>query len=166
MDDGPGEPQRPVVSDTTPLIVLSGVGLLDLLPSLYREVRVPEAVWSEYTVGAGPSEPPLGSLTWLRRAVLSEPIDPALTSQLDAGEAEAIALAQEVHARAVLLDEKTGRRIARERSLPVVGTLAILLRAKREGRIAAIRPVLTEMVRQGRRLSPALRERVLRAAGE
>jgi uncharacterized protein len=166
VPEDPDRQDRPVVSDTTPLIVLAGVGLIDLLPTLYQEIWVPDAVLSEYAAGASPSEQALESLPWIRRKALSAPVDSALASQLDAGEAAAIALAQQVDARAVLLDEKAGRRIARERSFPVVGTLAILLRAKREGHIPAIGPILTEMIRQGRRVGPALREQVLRAAGE
>ena len=166
MAEALSDQEGPVVSDTTPLIVLAGVKLLSLLPALYGEVWIADAVWNEYTAGATPSEPALDTLPWLHRRSLERPVDPAIAARLDAGEAATIALAQQARARAVLLDEKTGRRLARDLTLPVVGTLAVLLRAKREGHIPALEPVLTEMVRQGRRLSPTLRAQVLRAAGE
>jgi uncharacterized protein len=66
----------------------------------------------------------------------------------------------------VLLDEELGRRIASELGLPVVGTLALLLRAKRQGMLAAVGPVLDAMAAQGRYVSDRLRRDVLRAAGE
>ena len=57
----------PVVSNTTPLIKLVGVGLLDLLPTLYQEIHVPEAVFAEYQTGHNqqPDSPDLAKLSWL-----------------------------------------------------------------------------------------------------
>lgn len=94
------------------------------------------------------------------------PVDPALPSRLGPGEAAALSLAMAQNARAVLLDEAYGRRIARQHGLPVVGTLSVLLAAKQAGLLPAVRPVLGEMVRQGRRISARLQAQVLRAAGE
>ena len=54
----------PVVSDTTPLITLAGLGLLDLLPRLYGAIWVPEAVRAEYDAGRRGTEPPLDALSW------------------------------------------------------------------------------------------------------
>ena len=155
---------RPVVSDTTPLIKLAGVGLLDLLPQLYGDVWIPVAVRDEFRAGARAADPQLESLPWLH----VEPVnpEPELAAVLGPGEAAAISLAAARRARAVLLDERVGRRTARERRLPVVGTLSILLRAKQEGLIPAVGPVVDEMIVQGRRIGGALRERVLREAGE
>ena len=93
-------------------------------------------------------------------------MDPALPSRLGPGEAAALSLAMAQNARAVLLDEAYGRRIARQHGLPVVGTLSVLLAAKQAGLLPAVRPVLGEMVRQGRRISARLQAQVLRAAGE
>ncbi|HET7768871.1 MAG TPA: DUF3368 domain-containing protein [Chloroflexota bacterium] len=156
--------ERPVVSDTTPLIKLAGVGLLDLLPQLYGEVEIPEAVRDEYRAGARPADPRLEALSWLRvRAVVPEP---ELAAILGLGEAAAITLASGRDARVVLLDERVGRRLARGRELPVVGTLAVLVRAKRQGLIPAVGLVVDKMVDQGRRIGGALRTQVLREAGE
>lgn len=84
---------EPVVSNTTPLITLAGIGLLELLPQLYQTVWIPEAVYVEYQTGRGrhPGSPDLNSQTWLSvHAVAS---DPRVPEALDAGEAEVIALA-------------------------------------------------------------------------
>ncbi len=156
--------EGPVVSNTTPLINLAGVGLLHLLNQLYGDVWIPEQVRDEYAAGARTTDPQLDRLPWI--VVKAVTAEPTLLDQLDQGEAAAIALAAASRARAILLDERAGRRIATQRHLPVVGTLAVLLRAKREGHIPAVRPVLDTMVAQGRHLSSTLRETVLRAAGE
>jgi predicted nucleic acid-binding protein len=153
------------VSNTTPLINLVGVGLLDLLPGIYGGVTIASIVRDEYTAGKTPTDPDLDSLSWLQivPAVL---LNSSLPPQLGAGEAATLSLAQTLNARAVLLDEAYGRRLARQMGLPVVGTLGVLLAAKQFGLLAAVRPVIDAMIRQGRHLSPQLRAQVLRAAGE
>lgn len=154
----------PVVADTTPLITLAGVGLLDLLPRLYGEIWIPEAVRAEYEVGRRGSEPLLEALPWVVvKAVRVE--HPAL-SGLGPGEAAAVSLALGSRARVVMLDEKAGRRVAGKLGLPVVGTLALLLRAKRQGMLPSVGPVLDAMAAQGRYVSDRLRSDVLRTADE
>ncbi|MCI0380445.1 MAG: DUF3368 domain-containing protein [Gemmataceae bacterium] len=157
--------QASVVSNTTPLINLLGVGHLDLLAALYGSVTIADVVRDEYVAGKSSADPDLDSLPWLQ-IVPSVPLDPSLPSQIGAGEAATLSLASALNARAVLLDEAYGRRLARLRGMPVVGTLGILLAAKQAGHLAAVKPVIEEMIRQGRHLSAALQARVLRAAGE
>jgi predicted nucleic acid-binding protein len=152
------------VTDTTPLITLAGVGLLDLLPLLYGSVWAPRIVLDEYQAKAPPTEPDLTQASWLT-VVDAVIIDPTLPL-LDVGEAAAISLAQTIGARLILLDERKARRIAARIGLPVAGTLAVLLRAKHQGLIAAIRPYITQMQSQGRRFHPDLIARLLEDAGE
>ncbi len=70
------------------------------------------------------------------------PLVTALRLELDAGEAEAIALAVERNADLIVLDERIGRRAAQRLGLTVVGTLGVLIAAKDRGLLAAVRPVL------------------------
>jgi predicted nucleic acid-binding protein len=116
-----------IVADTTPLnLVLMQAA--DILPSLYRKVFIPPAVRAELAhantpaiVRAWISQPP----QWLEAVSLKQPIDSAL-AHLDAGEREAISLASELQAILLLMDERDGVTIARQRGLKVVGTLAAL----------------------------------------
>lgn len=157
-------PEPPVVSNTTPLITLAGVGLLDLLPQLYGSIWIAEVVRVEYQAGRTAAEADLDALPWIM--VRPVAVDSVLMDLLDAGEAATIALAIAQRARIVALDEARGRRIAQGRGLATIGTLGILLRAKRAGLIDALAPVIDAMVSQGRYISLALRDRVLRDAGE
>lgn len=160
-----GASQGAVLSNTTPLINLVGVRLLDLLPGLYGTVLIPDLVRDEYNAGKNATDPDLDRLSWLT-VVPAGPRDPALPTQLGAGEAATLTLAISLQARAVLLDEAYGRRIARQCRLPVVGSLGVLLAAKQAGLIPVVCPVIDEMIRQGRRISARLRAQVLRAAHE
>jgi len=137
-----------------------------LLPSLYNEIWVPEAVYEEYQVGRSldPASPDLDGLPWLSVHPVSR--DPEVSEMLDAGEAAAIALARACQARLVLLDERRGRREAARLGLPVAGSLAVLVAAKEWGLVPAVGPILDEIIAQGRRISVGLRSEVLKLAGE
>ncbi len=143
-------PERPVVCNTSPLIKLAGVGLLNLLPQIYGTIWVPEIVRDEYLTGATAPTPDLTTFLWLVfHQVTIAPTLQAL-SGFGAGEAAAITLAEASHARIILLDDKRARRVAHDRGLTVVGTLGVLVRAKQQGYLTTLRPVLTTMMAQGR----------------
>ncbi len=117
-----------IVADTTPLNYLILIQAADVLPTLYGRVIVPPAVTAELAhlntpaiVRAWISQPP----KWLEVVSLKQPVDSALAN-LDAGEREAISLASELQAILLLMDERDGVTIARQRGLKVVGTLAVL----------------------------------------
>jgi predicted nucleic acid-binding protein len=152
------------VTNTTPLISLAGIGLLDLLPLLYEEVWAPRIVMDEYQAKAPLIEPDLTQVLWLK-VVDAVSIDPEL-SLLDGGEAAALSLAQMVGARLILLDERKARRIAARMGLQVAGTLAVLLRAKQQGLLPAVRPYIIQMQSQGRRFHHDLIAYLLEEAGE
>lgn len=148
--------KRPVVTDSACLIGLEGVRLLDLLPALFEPVCAPPEVVRE-----------LGRpLPWLE---VTAPADAALVSALgmlvDAGEAQAIALACERRLE-IVLDDRRARGVASRLGLEVVGTVGVLLRAKRAGLLQAVSPVLDELARLGFHLSEELRNEARRLAGE
>ena len=152
------------MTNTTPLITLAGVGLLNLLPLLYGQIWAPRTVLDEYQAKSSPTEPDVAEMSWLT-VVDNVTIDPTL-SLLDGGEAAALSLAQTLGARLVLLDERKARRIAERIGLQIAGSLAVLLRAKQQGLIIAIQPYITQMQGQGRRFHPDLVARLLEEAGE
>ena len=122
-----------VVSNTSPLIALARAGRLDLLQAIHGEIIVPDAVFNEITVaGAGePGAHEVATMSWIKRQpALNRQLVNALGLDLDAGEAEAIALAMECQADLILLDERMGRHAAQRMGLKVTGTLGILIAAK------------------------------------
>jgi predicted nucleic acid-binding protein len=89
-----------------------------------------------------------------------------LKTQMDAGEAEAIALAMELGDVLLILDDKKARRVAQQIGLKVIGTVGMLLRGKRQGIIAEIKPLISALVQNDFRISEGIIQEALRLAGE
>ena len=158
-----------IVCNTGPLIALERVGLLHLFGSLFGHVLVPAAVEREFLAGQ-----PVGTSFFEARAsgsiqvsVLEIAPDPLLKSLLDEGEAAVIQLAQALRIDQVLIDERKGRKVARDiYGLRTLGTVRVLLEAKQSGLIDAIRQPLESMRGHGYRIHEDLVQAALRQAGE
>ena len=85
---------------------------------------------------------------------------------VDAGEAEAICLAIEQHARLLIIDDKKGRKAAKKHGIRIIGTGGILVVAKKKGLLVKVSPILEDLAGVGYRLSPMLCHRILELAGE
>jgi len=158
---------EPISLNTGPLIALSTCGCCDLLKVLHAPVVVAEAVMAEFLRGG--KEKPAGlpsAPDWLEVHPLRAVPPFLLAEHLDAGEAAAIALAIERSIPLVAIDERRGRMVARALGLRVVGSVGILLRAKREGLIPAVKPRFDAMRAGGVWLSQRLLDQALRQAGE
>ena len=159
--DRSGVIDRPVVSNSSPLIGLAQIGRLDLLRQLYVTVIVPPAVVREATPSI-PVRP-----TWLVAQPLARPLDPrVLRASLDPGEREAISLALERNAEWLVLDDRPARRVAEALGLPVIGAVGVLVQAKRRGLLPLVRPSLDALLATGFYAGPNLYRRVLVDAGE
>jgi len=110
---------------------------------------------------------PLQLPGWIAVRELRQPIGARiLRASLGPGESEALALALEVDAELILLDDKAARRLASSLGLSVIGILGVLLKAKRAGLIPEIRPRLDLLRTLPFHIGPRLHEAVLRESGE
>lgn len=159
-----------VVADTSVIINLALVGQSELLRALFRDVLVPRAVQAEFLrlVESGERFAGLELPIWVQvRTPASIPEAVVQHANLHAGETEALALALEVHADAVLIDETIGRAVAVELGLTPIGVLGILVRAKRGGQLTAVAPVIHALLARAHfHVAPDLLREVLRLAGE
>ncbi len=120
-----------IVSNTSPINYLILIGQIDLLPELFRQIVIPQAVYSELSDRSAPklvrtwiATPP----DWLKIQPVSQASD-GIIDLLDPGERAAILLARELNADLLLLDDMKARRAAKERGLSITGILGILDRA-------------------------------------
>ncbi len=142
-----------VVADSSILISLSNINRLELLPRRFHQgIFVPEAVWREI-VEAGHGRPgadAVHSASWItRQNVQNRALVITLETTLDGGEAEVIALAQEIQANLTLLDEKEARKVARRLGLPTLGTVGMLIWATKQKIIPSLRVELDRLREEG-----------------
>ena len=123
-----------VIADTTPIITLMKLGRLDLLERLFGIVTVPNAVYEELVENSKYSVEAqiIVKCSFLKRCEVSDRQSIKILREvvgLDAGESEAIALAEETVADLLIIDERKGRRVAKQMELKITGTIGILLQA-------------------------------------
>jgi predicted nucleic acid-binding protein len=160
------------VSDTSPISNLASIGRLELLKSQFSELWIPLGVAEELAAHPDPvAQANIQNAIRAKWIQIGAPKDSGLLRllllQLHRGEAEAIALATDLHANFVLMDEQEGRQLASRTGLAVTGVLGVLLRAKHVGEIPAVKPEI-DLLRSKAHffVSPALEKRILAAAGE
>jgi uncharacterized protein len=156
-----------VISDTSAITNLAAIQYLQLLPQLYERVMIPEAVYRELAEIDPPVPGTLEVQTapWLEiRQVVNRAVVERLQIEvrLDPGESEAIALALELNADLLLIDERRGRAEANRMGVKITGLLGILVEAKQKNLIVAVKPLMDALIATSDfRLSLALYDQIL-----
>ncbi|MCX6876303.1 MAG: DUF3368 domain-containing protein [Verrucomicrobia bacterium] len=162
----------PVVSNTSPICNLAVIGRLDILHARFGVIMIPRAVRDELDrLAHADGRRAIKNACaegWLRvEEVTRRELVDVLASSLDAGESEAIALAWEVKAGMLVMDESAGRTMARHLGVNLTGTLGVLLKEVRAGRLASMREEIDRLVEDaGFFVSHRVRQTFLDAAGE
>ncbi|RJP24213.1 MAG: DUF3368 domain-containing protein [Candidatus Omnitrophota bacterium] len=145
------------VCDSACLIALGRIDRAEILACSFDAVFIPPAVQEE--IGY--------STDWLMvKPVQNISMARALGTQIDKGESEAIALASELGETFVVLDDKKARRVARQLALQVIGTIGVLLRAKKKGIIADVKPILDSLNAADFRIGDSLYQQAMKLAKE
>jgi len=147
-----------VITDTSCLIILEKIALLPVLHQLFSVVLTTPEIAAEY-------RSPLPE--WIIIiSVKDKSLQQKLTSMVDKGEASAIALAHEIENKYLITDDLEARKLSIKLGLSIIGTLGVLLRAKQEGYISAVKPFVELIKQTDFRVSDDLYQTVLRKAGE
>ena len=157
-----------VVSNASPLISLSRIGQLELLPQLFETVFVAEEVFQEVTVaGAGkPAASAVAQAKWLlRKPAPTQSWFEIRRPKFGLGELHTIALAELLHADLAVIDERGARRLAEGRGLKVMGCVGLLEVGFRRGLIGDLREVYQRLEREGAFVSREILDRSLSAFG-
>jgi len=144
-----------VVSDTSPLHYLILCGVQSVLPALFQKVVIPPTVFRELQQPNTPSAVREWANALPPWVAVQTPKLITLDLDVDAGELEAICLAQEIKAAAILMDDRAGRNAAMHCGLAVIGTIGLLEQAAAGGLLEL--PQVMERLRQtNARLDAAL----------
>jgi predicted nucleic acid-binding protein len=156
-----------IVSNAGPLIALAKIERFGLLRALFGKLYIPQAVYDEVVVigtgraGANETEQAIGD--WIEvQGVKDLVMVRSLLTKLGKGESEAIALALEMKADLVLLDDYKARATAEFVGLNMTGTVGMLSSAQKNGLISDLKSLLDELQAQGFRLSDKVYAEILK----
>lgn len=159
-----------IISDTSPISNLILIGQIFILRQLFETVIVPPAVDKEIKAlkALGKDISAYETADWITvRIPTNDKKVLGLKTKLDAGEAEAISLALEIGCDLLLIDERLGTKVASDEGLRTLGLVGVLIRAKSEGLISEVGPVLNELeIVAGFWIGDRLKEKVLDQADE
>ncbi len=156
---------RKVIANTTPLIALANIDRLELLHELYGSITIPQAVMDE--IIREPAKQRVRRATWIKVESIQDVSQKDIfRARLHAGEVEVMILAREQRADLLIIDDDAAKKTAKFLGLNVTGTLGVLLKAKREGYLEKVEPVINELLCDGLFISDTVKGYVLREAGE
>lgn len=156
-----------IVSDTSVISNLVKIEKENLLKQLFGTIVIPKKVHEELIQTIKIKER-VEKLDWIVvMAIKDVDFYKRLRIRLDPGESEAIVLAKELNASLLMIDERKGRKIARETGLTIVGLLGILIEAKKQGMIDKVKPSMDKLIYDiGFRVKPGLYQKILSTVEE
>ena len=147
-----------VISDTSCLIIFNKIGQLEILQKVYDNVLTTPEVAEEFSEILP---------DWIIiKEVQDKKYQEFLETQIDYGEASAIALAKEIDNSLLLLDDLKARKLAGKLNLRFTGTLGVITKAKQIGVISAIRPIIDSLLLTDFRISENVIEELLKLNNE
>lgn len=135
---------------------------------MYDEIFIPAAVYREITAIEDSASAQVQSAgKWIHVQQIRDDYEKKMyRARLHDGEVEVMILAQELSADLVVIDDNAAKRTAKYLGLIVTGTLGVLLKAKQQGIVDKVHPLVSEMKRNGFYISSTLESIVLEQAGE
>ena len=157
-----------IICDAGPLIFLAKIDQLNILKAIAKEVWIPTSVWNEVVIDSELHDETKELKMFLSNCIRDP--DPILERvfklEVDPGEAAAIALAMQHPYSCLLIDDMMGRMIAQRQGVRITGTLGILIRAKRMGLIAQLKPLFDNLKIHGWFIADELIHQALVAVNE
>ena len=145
------------VSNSSCLIALERIDKMGILIKSFDHVIIPYAVQEEF-------DKKIDMISVQK--VKNKAVVASLNTQIGKGESEAIALAMEMKNSFLILDDKKARRIAKQLGLKIIGTIGLLLRAKKKNEITSIKPIIEDFQKVGFRISHKLYLEAMHLSGE
>lgn len=143
-----------IISNTSCLIVLDNIGMLDVLKELYGTVLITEEVSKEFSKTVP---------DWIEvRKVSDNKYLKLIKNFVDLGEASTIALAVETDDIVIILDDLKARKLAQKLNLKITGTIGVLIKARKRNIITSTREVLNKLRNEGFRISDEIEKEFLK----
>lgn len=143
-----------VITDTSSLILLNKIGRLDLFKAVYDSLTITPEIKAEFNEDI----PEWISVQSARDKKYQEFVE----TQVDKGEASAIALAKEMDNVLVILDDLKARKLANKLKIRITGVLGVINRAKQIGEVDKLKPIIDDLLKTDFRIAPIIIDELLR----
>lgn len=156
------------IVNSSPLIVLGKINHLYLLPALFPVLEIPQSVVKE--ISSGPHQD--GAKVWLNTAgkeyIVADVQVPNIVSAWDLGlgETQVISRCLAYSDAESILDDGAARNCAKTLGIPVTGTVGVLMKAKKQGQVPAIAPLIEQILQYGFRVDAKIVRYALEWANE
>ncbi len=159
---------RKVIVNSTPLIALCGIGQLEILQKMYTEIIIPAAVYREVAEKEDSACAQIKNAgTWIHVQEIKDDSEKKMyKAKLHEGEVEVMILCQEQQADLAIIDDNAAKKTAKYLGIPVTGTLGVLLKAKQQGIVKEIWPIISELKANGFYISHLVEKMILEYADE
>ena len=154
-----------VVADTSALISLGHVNQIGLLKELFGQLYIAEAVWNELVAYDNPDFDP-SILENLKDHVIPIKSKNHLAMVMDYGESESVILYEELNADLLLIDDNKARILAESFDVNCIGSIGVLIKAKKNGLIPELKPIFEKWLSFKRYFSIKLLNTILEKVGE
>ena len=155
------------VVNSTPIISLHDIGLLDVLSKMYNKVYIPYGVYEEVCIDGDICKDVLLSFhNFSIKHIANENAKRYFKTALHKGEVEVMLLADEMKADVCIIDDKLAREYAKYLGLKLTGTLGVLVKAKERGFIDSVVTYMDSMIRNEIYISKNLYEQIKKLANE
>jgi len=154
-----------VIADSGPIFSLALIDKLDILDSLFDEVKIPQAVWEEITFDLTKTDYQI-IFSFFRNRIQRISGFNELIIIMDSGESESVMLYKEMQADFLLIDDKKARNIAENFGINCIGVIGLLAVAKDHGLIKELRPLFKTFLLNKRFYSLELLNAILIKTGE
>ena len=149
---------KTIIADTSCFIILTKIGELELLQRVYGQIVTTPDIATEY----GETLP-----EWVELLSVKDKYSQQLLEmQIDKGESSAIALALETPNSTIILDDYKARKIAQQLGLIITGTIGVIIKAKLNGIIPSIKPIIEKIKQTNFHLSAEIELQGLKQANE
>lgn len=147
-----------VISDSSTLILFDKIDEFSLLQKVYGELITTPEVAEEF----GENLP-----NWIKiRSVSDKKYQKFLETQVDTGEASAIALAVEFDDVLLLLDDLKARKLANQLNFKITGTLGVIHKAKQMSIIEKVTPLIDKLLNTDFRIADNIIKEILKLNNE
>ena len=155
------------VVNASPLILFARIGRLDLIERLAPTILVPNAVLQEVRAGQQRDRMAATALEWAEKYRVEDVALVASIEHWDLGPGESQVIAHSIgRPRWTVLDDRAARRCANAHDVPVIGSLGVVLRSKKNGHIDGARPLVEALIAAGMFLDDEFVNRALESIGE